>query len=92
MTITDTAPYTLRIITSSAASSAMLTHSSSVIRPPSRTNANTSPSSDGVMYPASPVNTMPGPVGLPTDTVTPDVSEWSLIPVSRRPVRSAARA
>src|SRR5215218_1399140 len=39
-----------------------------------------------------PVNTMPGPVGLPTETVTPDVSECSRIPVSRRPVSSAASA
>src|SRR3954453_9256233 len=33
---------------------------------------------------------MPGPWGRPTDTVTPEVSECSRIPLRRRPVSSAA--
>ena len=35
---------------------------------------------------------MPGPRGLPRDTVSPEVSECSRMPLSRRPTRTATRA
>src|SRR5438067_5815278 len=82
----------LRIITSTAASSTSAPHSSSVIRPAASSPAPATPSSDGVRYPASSENTMPGPVGRPRVRVSPDVSECSRIPRSRRPARTATSA
>src|SRR5690242_20079290 len=35
---------------------------------------------------------MPGPRGFPIDTVTPELSECSRMPASRRPVRNATTA
>jgi hypothetical protein len=43
------------------------------------------------VYPAAAVSTMPGPCGLPEETVSPEVSECSLIPCSLRRVSTAAR-
>src|SRR5690606_20337219 len=47
---------------------------------------------DGAMYPESAVRIMPGPVGLPRVSVTPEVSECRRMPCSLRRVSTAASA
>src|SRR6266581_2692074 len=82
----------LRIITSTASSSASASHSSMVIRPAASSAAPATPTSDGVRYPASRENTTPGPVGRPRVRVSPEVSECSRMPRRRRPARTATSA
>ena len=73
-----------------APSSSTASHSTaSACRSRSRAAAP-SPSSAGPTYPANAVTTMPGPVGFPRETVSPEVSECSRMPDSRRPLSSAA--
>ena len=92
VTSSDTTPKTLRIMTSMASSSATATQSSRVIRLPPSSQAPASPTSGGATYPASRVRIMPGPVGRPAESVSPEVSECSRMPCSLRPVSRATRA
>src|SRR3569833_2738824 len=70
----------------------MPAHSRAVMCPIASSPAAPSPSSGGVTYPANAVTIMPGPYGLPLETVTPEVSECSRMLCSWRPVASAASA
>jgi len=82
----------LRIARNDASSSTRNAHSSSVTWCVASSTAAPAPSSGGVTYPANAVSTIPGPDPRPRDTVSPDVSECSRIPSSRRPLSTETSA
>ena len=89
---TASTPYQLRTMTSVTTSSTSSSDSSRVTRCVASSAQAPTPTSGGVTYPAMAVMTIPGPLRLPRETVSPEVSACSRIPSSRRPDSSEAAA